>query len=88
MKVACFTVTIAARKLREPSSIFGAKLFARDTNKMADETDVETATTSSKSFKDEAMEIDAPQVEKAKSKGSSGAGSSTGKSSKSFELPW
>ena len=72
----------------EPSSIFGAKLFPRDTNKMADEMDVETSTTGSKSSKDEAMEVDLPQVDRVTSKGSSGAGSSTGKSSKGFELPW
>ncbi|PFX15516.1 Replication factor C subunit 2 [Stylophora pistillata] len=55
---------------------------------MADEMDVETSTTGSKSSKDEAMEVDLPQVDRVTSKGSSGAGSSTGKSSKGFELPW
>ena len=38
--------------------------------------------------KDEAMEVDLPQKEKAPTKGSSGASSSSGKQSKGFELPW
>lgn len=50
--------------------------------------EVETATTSSKSSKDEAMEVDLPQKEKAATKGSSGSSTTTGKQSKGFELPW
>lgn len=72
-----------------PSSIFGAKLFTRDTNKMADEMEVDsTAPTSSKSSKDEEMEVDVPQKEKAPTKAPSGASSSSVKHSKGFELPW
>lgn len=74
------------------SSIFGAKLFARDTHKMADEMEVETSSStvpaSSKTSKDEAMEVDLPQKEKAPTKGSTGASSSSVKHSKGFELPW
>lgn len=71
-----------------PSSMFGAKFVPRDTNKMADEMEVETATTSSKSSKDEAMEVDLPHKEKATTKASSGASTSSAKQSKGFELPW
>jgi len=74
------------------SSTFGAKLFSRDTNKMADEMEVEvsnsTAPASLKTSKDEAMEVDLPQKEKVPTKGSSGASSSSVKHSKGFELPW
>lgn len=59
---------------------------------MADEMEVEasssTAPTSSKTSKDEAMEVDLPQKEKAPTKGSSGVSSSSVKHSKGFELPW
>lgn len=60
---------------------------------MADEMEVETATgltdpASSKSSKDEEMEVDLPQKEKMTTKASSGASSSSGKHSKGFELPW
>ena len=75
-----------------PSSTFGAKLFSRDTTKMADDMEVEvpssTAPTSSNTSKDEAMEVELPQKEKATIKGSSSASSSSGKHAKGFELPW
>jgi len=54
---------------------------------MADEMEVEAASNVETS-KDEAMEVDLPQKEKAPTKGSSGASSSSGKQSKGFELPW
>ena len=75
-----------------PSLSFGAKLFTRDINKMADEMEVEaassTAATSSKTSKDEAMEVDLPQKENVPTKGSSGPSTSSTKHSKGFELPW
>ena len=47
-----------------------------------------TVSTSSKTSKDEVMEVDLPQKEKATIKGSSSASSSSGKHVKGFELPW
>ena len=44
--------------------------------------------TNLKTSKDEAMEVDLPQKEKAPAKESSGASSSAVKHSKGFELPW
>ena len=55
---------------------------------MADEMEVESNTTGSVAWKDEAMEVDLPQKEKLSVKGSSGASTSSGKQSKGFELPW
>ena len=59
---------------------------------MADEMEMEvsssTVPTSSKSSKDEAMEVDLPQKEKDTIKGSSSASSSSVKHAKGFELPW
>lgn len=72
-----------------PSSSFGAKFSPRDQkNKMADQMEVDTTTTSSEKAKDVAMEVDIPQKEKVQAKGSSGASTSSGKQSKGFELPW
>lgn len=50
--------------------------------------EVEAATTSSVTPKDEEMEVDLPQKEKVTAKGQSGASTSSGKQSKGFELPW
>ncbi|XP_068750113.1 replication factor C subunit 2-like [Montipora capricornis] len=56
---------------------------------MADEMEVETTTTSASTPGDENMEVEVPQKEKkVPNKGISGAGSSSGKQSKAFELPW
>ena len=66
---------------------FWRQVFSRDLNKMPDKMEVEVST-NLKTSKDEAMEVDLPQKEKAPAKESSGASSSSVKHSKGFELPW
>lgn len=53
------------------------------------ETTLETTTTSASTPADENMEVEIPQKEKkVPNKGTAGAGSTCGKQSKAFELPW